>query len=200
MRCLSILIIAVLLTTGCNRKENKTVRAEKVQRVNQQDSIEAVGLKALTALQAKDYDAFAALFHPTEGVRFSPYGFIDLTHKQVLAKDFLEAITRNWILTWGHVDGSGEAIKIRVKAYIDKFVYNADYLHAPQKSYDSIIGKGNSIDNLKDTYPQLHFTEYHFKGFDEKYRGLDWTSLRFVFKKYNNAYYLVAVIHDQWTV
>lgn len=200
MRCLSILIIAVLLTTACNRKENKTVRAEKVQRVTQQDSIEAVGLKALTALQAKDYDAFAALFHPTEGVRFSPYGFIDPTHKQVLAKDFLEAITRNWILTWGHVDGSGEAIKIRVKAYIDKFVYNADYLHAPQKSYDSIIGKGNSIDNLKDTYPQLHFTEYHFKGFDEKYRGLDWTSLRFVFKKYNNAYYLVAVIHDQWTV
>lgn len=200
MRCLSILIIAVLLTTGCNRKENKTVRAEKVQRVTQQDSIEAVGLKALTALQAKDYDAFAVLFHPTEGVRFSPYGFIDPTHKQVLAKDFLEAITRNWILTWGHVDGSGEAIKIRVKAYIDKFVYNADYLHAPQKSYDSIIGKGNSIDNLKDTYPQLHFTEYHFKGFDEKYRGLDWTSLRFVFKKYNNAYYLVAVIHDQWTV
>ncbi|WP_052266055.1 hypothetical protein [Pedobacter kyungheensis] len=200
MRCLSILIIAVLLITGCNRKENKTVRAEKIQRVTQQDSIEAIGLKALTALQTKDYEAFAALFHPTEGVRFSPYGFIDPTHKQVLAKDFLEAINRNWILTWGNVDGSGEAIKIRVKAYIEKFVYNADYMHAPQKSYDSIIGKGNSIDNLKDTYPQLHFTEYHFKGFDEKYRGLDWTSLRFVFKKYNNAYYLVAVIHDQWTV
>ena len=82
-------------------------------------------------------------------IRFSPYGFIDPTHKQVLAKDFLEAITRNWILTWGHVDGSGEAIKIRVKAYVDKFVYNADYLHAPQKSYDMVIGKGNSIDNLK---------------------------------------------------
>ncbi|SDC89778.1 hypothetical protein [Pedobacter soli] len=200
MRCLSILIIALLLTVGCNRKENKTVQAVKIRQATQQDSIEAVGLKALTALQAKDYEAFAALFHPTEGVRFSPYGFIDPTHKQVLAKDFLEAITRNWILTWGHVDGSGEAIKIRVKAYVDKFIYNADYLHAPQKSYDSIIGKGNSIDNLKDTYPQLHFTEYHFKGFDEKYRGLDWTSLRFVFKKYNNAYYLVAVIHDQWTV
>jgi hypothetical protein len=73
-------------------------------------------------------------------------------------------------------------------------------LHAPQKSFDAVIGKGNSIDNLKETYPQLHFTEYHFKGFDEKYKGLDWTSLRFVYKKYNNAYYLVAVIHDQWTI
>ncbi|MFD2585020.1 hypothetical protein ACFSR6_21160 [Pedobacter vanadiisoli] len=199
MRCLSILIL-VVLTVGCNRKENKTIQVAKVQQVTQQDSIEAIGLKALTALQAKNYEAFAALFHPTEGVRFSPYGFIDPTHKQVLAKDFLEAIKRNWILTWGHVDGSGEAIKIRVKAYIDQFIYNADYLHAPQKSYDAVIGKGNSIDNLKDAYPQLHFTEYHFKGFDEKYRGLDWTSLRFVFKKYNDNYYLVAVIHDQWTV
>jgi len=200
MRCLSISIIAVLLILGCNRKENKTAQTAKVHQVSQRDSVEALGLKALTALQAKDYDAFAALFHPLDGVRFSPYGFIDPTHKQVLAKDFLEAISRNWILTWGHVDGSGEAIKIRVKPYIDKFIYNADYLHAPQKSFDAVIGKGNSIDNLKETYPQLHFTEYHFKGFDEKYKGLDWTSLRFVYKKYNNSYYLVAVIHDQWTI
>lgn len=200
MRYLYLSIIAVFLAAGCNQNENKVVSTARVRKVSQRDSIQAVALKALKALKTKDYGSFAALFHPLEGVRFSPYGFIDPTHKQTLAKDFLEAIDRNWILTWGHIDGSGAAIKIRVKPYIDKFIYNADYLNAPQKSYDAVIGKGNSINNLAEAYPQLHFTEYHFKGFDEKYGGLDWTSLRFVFKKYNNAYYLVAVIHDQWTI
>ncbi len=205
MRCLFIAIVALFLFIGCNR--NKATQAQDdragahaiTQKITTKDSIEALAKKALIALKAKDYQAFASLFHPTEGVRFSPYGFIDPTHKKVLAKDFLEAIDRNWTLTWGHFDGSGDAIKMKVKPYIEKFIYNADYLHAGQKSFDAFIGQGNTINNLKETYPQLHFTEYYFKGTNEKYKGLDWTSLRFVFKKYNNAYYMVAVIHDQWT-
>ncbi|MFD2285076.1 hypothetical protein GJU39_10005 [Pedobacter petrophilus] len=206
MRCLLIAIVAVFLFTGCNQsRENNSSKdqstsARFLQKKTQKDSIEIVASKALAALKMKDYAVFASLFHPTEGVRFSPYGFIDPTHKKVLAKDFLEAIVKNWTLTWGHFDGSGEAIKMKVKPYIEQFIYNADYLHAKQKSFDSFIGQGNTINNLKETYPQLHFTEYYFKGTNEKYRGLDWTSLRFVFKKYENAYYLVAVVHDQWTI
>jgi len=201
MRYLLIWILA-LFFIGCNqgnKRDHETAAIKTDRGVSRQDSINAIAFKALNALKNKDYSTFAMLFHPVEGVRFSPYGFIDPTHKQVLGKDFLEAINRNWILTWGHFDGTGEAIKLRVKPYIEKFIYNADYLNAEQKSFDHIIGKGNSIDNLKETYPGLHFTEYYFKGFDEKYRGLDWCSLRFVFKKYNDNYYLVAVIHDQWT-
>jgi len=206
MRCLLIALAAILLFTGCSQtkqddqSESKAPSKTLIQKKTPKDSIEAVALKALTALKTKDYNTFASCFHPIDGVRFSPYGFIDPTHKQVLAKDFLEAIDRNWILTWGHFDGSGEAIKIRVKPYIDRFIYNADYLNAEKKSYDSFIGQGNTINNLKETYPQLHFTEYYFSGFDDKYKGLDWTSLRFVFKKHENTYFLVAVIHDQWTI
>ena len=203
MRYLSILIVAIVLCLGCNQsnKEDQTHPPKAaIKKVTQKDSIEAVALKVLTALKAKDYRTFGALFHPVEGIRFSPYGFIDLTHKKVLGKDFLEAIDKNWTLTWGHFDGSGEAIKMKVKPYIERFIYNADYLNADEKSYDSFIGQGNTINNLKETYPGLHFIEYYFKGVDEKYKGLDWTSLRLVFKKYENEYYLVAVIHDQWTV
>ena len=206
MRCLFIAILALFLFIGCNRnkgnnaQEGRTTIDRVAQKKTNKDSIEAVALKILTALKAKDYTAFASFFHPVEGVRFSPYGFVDPTHKKVLAKDFLEAIERNWTLTWGHFDGSGNAIKMKVKPYLEQFIYNADYLNAEKKSFDSFIGQGNTINNLKETYPQLHFTEYYFKGSDEKYKGLDWTSLRFVFKKYDNDYYLIAVIHDQWTV
>jgi len=203
MKRLFIAFAAALLFISCNQNkpsEQKAVAEKPVAKKTQKDSIEAVGLKALKALKEKDYSGFASCFHPVDGVRFSPYGFIDPTHKHVLAKDFLEAIDKNWTLTWGHFDGSGEAIKMKVKPYIDRFIYNADYLNAEKKSYNEFIGQGNTINNLKESYPQLHFTEYYFKGFEEKYKGLDWTSLRFVYKKHENAYFLVAVIHDQWTV
>ena len=203
MKRLLIAVAAVLLFISCNQNkpsETKTDSGNERPQKTQRDSIETVAQKALTALNEKDYNAFASYFHPVEGVRFSPYGFSDPTHKHIVAKDFLEAIDKNWTLTWGHFDGSGEAIKMKVKPYIERFIYNADYLHAEKKSYDEFIGQGNTINNLKESYPQLHFIEYYFKGVDEKYKGLDWTSLRFVFQKHENAYYLVAVIHDQWTV
>ncbi|MCX2432106.1 hypothetical protein [Pedobacter sp. GR22-10] len=203
MKRLFIIVAAVWLLVSCSQNKqpedhNKVAKTRPVK--SQRDTIEAVALSALKALKNKDYTAFASHFHPVDGVRFSPYGFIDQTHKHVLAKDFLEAIDKNWTLTWGHFDGSGEAIKMKVKPYLEHFIYDADYLNADKKSYDTIIGQGNTINNLKESYPQLHFTEYYFKGTDEKYKGLDWKSLRFVFKKQGSTYYIVAVIHDQWTV
>ena len=203
MKRLIIAVAAALLIISCNQNKKPETAPDSGKAIagkTQKDSIEAVSLKALKALKEKDYHAFASCFHPVEGVRFSPYGFVDQTHKHIGAKDFLEAIDKNWTLTWGHFDGSGEAIKMKVKPYIDRFIYNADYLNAEKIIYDDFIGQGNTINNLKESYPQLHFIEYYFKGFDEKYKGLDWTSLRFVFKKDGEAYYLVAVIHDQWTV
>jgi len=203
MKRLLITFTAALLIFGCKPKQQPEENAEQVEiaaLATQQDSIEKVAENVLETLKDKDYKAFGSHFHPIEGVRFSPYGFIDQTHKHVVAKDFLEAIDKNWTLTWGHFDGSGDAIKMKVKPYIQKFIYNADYLNADKKSYDEFIAQGNTINNLKESYPQLHFVEYYFKGFDEKYNGLDWTSLRLVFKKYENAYYVVAVVHDQWTI
>jgi len=202
MKRLFIIAIAFVLVS-CNQSkqpDNQTKAAKLRQVKTQRDTIETVALGILKALKIKDYKSFASHFHPVDGVRFSPYGFIDQTHKHVLAKDFLEAIDKNWTLTWGHFDNSGMAIKMKVKPYLEKFIYDADYLNADEKSYDEFISRGNTINNLKESYPQLHFTEYYFKGTDEKYKGLDWKSLRFVFKKQGDAYYIVAVIHDQWTV
>jgi (p)ppGpp synthase/HD superfamily hydrolase len=42
--------------------------------------------------------------------------------------------------------------------------------------------------------------EYHFSGFDPKYEGMDWRSLRLVFEEKDNIWHLVGIIHDQWTI
>jgi len=42
--------------------------------------------------------------------------------------------------------------------------------------------------------------EYHFPGIDPQYGGLDWRSLRLVFQQSGGEWYLVGIIHDQWTI
>lgn len=168
--------------------------------IDDEETLTTVATEILTTLKGKDYKAFAAYFHPNDSVLFSPYGFIDLKSSKKLSKaSFIKLIEERGSVNWGSYDGSGETIRLTAQKYLEKFVYNADYLHAEKTSYNQIIGKGNSLNNLSDIFPKNPFIEYYFSGFDKKYEGMDWTSLRLVFKEYQGGYYLVAVIHDQWT-
>src|SRR5690606_8352268 len=101
---------------------------------------------------------------------------------------------------WGYYDGSGEPIKLSVSSYFDKFVYDRDFLNAPQQQVNIILGQGNSLNNMKELYPSSDFTEFYFPGFKPEYGGMDWVSLRLVFKKEKSKAYLLAIIHDQWTI
>ena len=69
--------------------------------------------QVLEALRARDGDRLAELTHPTKGVRFSPYAYVDVHKDRVF---FKEQIRRFWddrmIYMWGHVDASGEPIAL----------------------------------------------------------------------------------------
>ena len=62
------------------------------------------------------------------------------------------------------------------------------------------IGQGNSINNIAQIYPSAVTVEYHFEGFEEEYAGLDWRSLRLVFEASGGTWYLVGIVHDEWTI
>ncbi len=196
------------LFCGCNnqpeKKEEKVVVAKATtptaKGLTQQDSIKAIGRQVLSLLKSHNYKELTTYFS-ADGVLFSPYAFIDTAQsKRLTPEDFLQAIDKNWTLTWGHFDGTGEPIKLSIKAYLKKFVWNADYLNAEAVGFDQVIKQGNSPNNLNTIYPNHHFIDYHFSGFDQKYNGMDWSSLRLVFENDNGEYFLVAIIHDQWTV
>lgn len=211
--CLIILSTLVFACTGTDRSADSTLSKDTIknqkpadtigdeQKVGtDEETINTIASEILTTLKAKDYKAFAAYFHPVEGVTFSPYGFIDTkTSKKLTKASFLKLIEEHGSVNWGSYDGSGETIRLTAQQYLEKFVYNADYINAEKTAYNQIIGKGNSLNNLNEIFPQHAFIEYHFSGFDKKYEGMDWTSLRLVFKQYQSNYYLVAVVHDQWT-
>lgn len=197
----------LLLLSACSPSENK--KNSKDTALHQADTGQAlveprlqdVGAEVLETLESNDYTAFSTYISPSKGLVFSPYAHIELSSsKRLLPEDFLEAIDKNWILTWGKYDGTGEPIKLSVKEYLTKFVYNADYLNAERTGVNEIIGKGNTLNNLKEVFPNSEFIEYHFNGFDTKYKGMDWKSLRLVFEREGGNLRLIAVVHDQWTI
>ena len=209
MKNLLFLICIALLINSCgNNKQEKatvkdtvaTVSVPKTEEFVEQDSIKAIGQQVLISLKENNFTELRKYFSE-EGVLFSPYGYIDSARSKKLSPDdFLTAIDKKWILTWGSYDGTGDPIKLTVTNYLKKFVYNADYVNAEAIGFDEVMKQGNSINNLKEIFSNHHFIDYHFSGFDQKANGMDWTSLRLVFEKRNGEYFLVAIVHDQWTI
>lgn len=158
---------------------------------------------ALTALRDRDWETLASLVHPDLGVRFSPYGNI----KPVAGGDRVRTaaqvrlgFTDTAVYRWGHYDGTGDPIDLSFQGYFNRFVYNADFVNAPVVKYNRIAGRGNTLINLHEVYPHGQFVEYHFPGFDPQFGGMDWQSLRLVFAEKSGNWYLVGIVHDQWTI
>ncbi len=158
--------------------------------------------KVLTAIKNKNYIQLDEIIHPVIGIRLSPYGYIDTSKAiQLTREKFLSLVNnKKQKLNWGSYDGSGETILLTLEGYFKEFVYDVDFVNPEKLATNKMIGLGNSLNNLESIYPGLPFTESHFSGFDKKYEGMDWRSIRLVFKKEGDNYYLVAIIHDQWTI
>lgn len=169
--------------------------------INLDSNLTLLSKEILLKLKNKDYEGFAKHLHPELGCVFSPYGFIDTVNARQLTQDkFLKLLQNGEKVVWGNYDGSGDPITLTLKDYLAKFVYNADYLNAKEFAINKMLGSGNSLNNLTKVFPGLNFTESYFPGFKKEYSGMDWTSLRLVFLKFGDTYYLRAVIHDQWTI
>ena len=156
----------------------------------------------LGTIKNKNYSALASYIHPVEGIRFSPYAYIDTLHHIKFSSTTFLAQANNTdqdTLVWGEFDGTGDPIKMTLKAYMQKFVYDVDFAQPEKRSVNKFLGFGNSLNNLPEIYKGCHFTESYFSGFEKKYEGMDWRTLRLVFKERNNRFYLVGIVHDQWT-
>jgi hypothetical protein len=157
--------------------------------------------KILKSLKENAYTGLAEFIHPKIGIRFSPYGYIDTAVDQILSRNKLIVLGKSQKkIKWGFEDATGKPIKLSLNDYVKKFVYDVDFLNAEKKGVNKFFGEGNSLNNLKEVYPRCNFVEFYFSGFDPKFGGMDWRAVRLVFKDYKRKYYLVAIVHDQWTI
>jgi len=163
--------------------------------------ISARANEVILAVKEKDFVKLSIFIHPQLGVRFSPYSHVNIGNDLIFSAQQIASAKNDFnIYKWGIYDGSGLPIEFTFDEYYKKFVYDKDFAGAKVIAYNEIIGKGNMINNNFEVYPGSIIVEYHFPGFDPQYEGMDWESLRLVFEKYDNIWYLVGIIHDQWTI
>lgn len=202
----------LLAALSCEKKQDKSpaVSTDNLKMSNERTDTKPeafskeVALKKtndelLQALKVGYYDVFANYIHPEKGVRFSMYAFVNRNEDKHFSKtDFEKYLPTKTIFTWGSRDGSGEIYKATLEQYLKNWVFRKDFTKS-EYAFDKFLGNGNSLNNLKEIYPNTNFTENYISG-SEKYGGMDWKTLRFVFEEFEGKYYVIAVINDEWTI
>jgi hypothetical protein len=155
--------------------------------------------KGVQALRDQDMQAFAALAHPAQGIRFSPYAYVSPEDLVFTREQIAGLMADPTVYTWGAFDGSGEPIQMAYPEYHPRFVYSRDFANPDQVSFNQRIGMGNSLDNSQEFYPGSVVVEFYSAPQDPQYGGLDWQSLRLVLVSDGSGWYIVGVIHDEWT-
>lgn len=155
----------------------------------------------MLALSINDM-ATVSLYVPSmTGLRLTPYQNVDLANDVILSQnDVLNWFSLPTTYLWGSYDGSGDPINLTSTAYFTEFIYDYNYLIAPQISQNMFLSSGNLINNVAAVYPTASFVEFYFPGFDPQYGGMDWSSLTLVMENQGGYWKLVGIVHGQWTI
>ncbi|PTT77981.1 MULTISPECIES: hypothetical protein [unclassified Chryseobacterium] len=168
-------------------------------KITKDQSLKKINEDIIQALKDKNFKKFAEFIHPEKGVRFSMYAFVNPKEDKKFSKaDFIRYQPTKTLFTWGTMDGSGDLYRATIHDYLADWVYSKDFATA-QVSLNEFQGKGNSLNNVKEIYPNADFTENFMKG-SEANSGMDWKCLRLIFEEFQGTYYLIGVVNDQWTI
>ena len=162
----------------------------------------AAALEVVEALKRRDMATVARYAHPTLGVLFAPYAYIEPSEHQIwtvttLPRWFRDTQTR----IWGAEDGTGFPIERTPAQYYERFVFPRDFTAGAKISVDDDQAKGNSINNAASLYPDGVRVEFYLPPTQTpEGPNIDWRALRLVFVPVGGEPKLVAVVHDQWTI
>ena len=164
------------------------------------EEIVKLAQSAAEDLMVADYYHLSSIIHPNLCLRFSPYPYLLDSDQTFCPEDMAGLLGSDTLFTWGRYDGSGEPIKLSFDDYHQRFVYDQDFFQPEIVGLNQEVSSGNAINNIPDVYPDGIVVEYHFPGFDPKYSGMDWRSLRLVFVQEKGGWFLVALVHGEWTI
>ena len=193
LRILFILIFALtisILTFSKSKPETSSDNFYELKKINQ---------IVIKLIKKRDISALSKYAHPKKGIMFSPYSDLKNNDNQIIEKkELVKIYEKNEELVWGEYDGTGARILLTFDNYFDRFIYDEDFIEY-EPNYDSIMGTGNSIENMNSVFPYARSVEYYTPG-TEEYAYMDWKSLRLLYEIYRGKYYLVAVVHNEWTI
>jgi hypothetical protein len=194
-----------LILIGCNKVDPNQAIISKTKTElstkngsSEEKTIINVNNEIVSLLKSKDYGKLSAYIHPEKGIRFSMYSFVSDSDKSFSKADFEKYIDSDEKFTFGHKDGSGAIYIVSLNDYLSDWVFKKDFSKA-KINYKNFEGKGNSLNNIKEKYPNSVTVENYLAGTVE-YSYMDWNSLILVFEKIDNQYYLISITNNQWTV
>lgn len=156
--------------------------------------------KLLDAIMTEDFETVADYAHPEEGVRFSPYVFVQADDQVFHRDELINWLADETVYLWGQEDGTGHPIEETTRDYFDRYLNNHDYLNPDEQVYNSDQNRGNTLNNIHEFFPDASYTEYYVSGDEEQYAGMDWGSNILVMQQYEGDWYLIAVVNDEWTI
>ena len=152
-------------------------------------------------LQRQSWSALAAYVHPERGVTFTPYSTVEPNSDLTFTADQIKNLAQDQnVYTWGFEDGRGDPIQMTAIQYFERYVYDRDYTQVPEIGIDQIMTSGNALENLTEVYTGCRFVDFSFPTSDPVNDGLDWSSLKLVFQPEGEHWYLVAIVHGEWTI
>ena len=155
----------------------------------------------VNTLKEANYAALSSIVHPEKGVTFTPYSTVDFDMDQNFTRSQIKNLAEdNTVYTWGFTDGRGSLINMTMSQYFAKYVFDTDYTQAVQIGLDRIMISGNALENLTEAYPDCRFVDFSVPEQDESNQGLGWSSLKLVFEPGDTCWYLVGIVHGQWTI
>lgn len=172
-------------------------------RLNSSDNFQLLNAACyvLQALKEADYAAVASVVHPEKGVTLTPYSTVDFESDRTLTRTEIKNLQEDdTVYTWGLTDGRGSLISMTTAQYFDVYVFDTDYTQAVQIGVDRVMISGNALENLTEAYPGCRFVDFSIPEQDPAMQGMDWSSLKLVFEPGEVSWYLVGIVHGQWTV
>jgi hypothetical protein len=157
--------------------------------------------KVIMALKQRDMDALATLVHPEKGVRFSPYVFInpdsDVVFSAERIRSFFQDRTER---IWGYYEDTATPLKLTNEAYFKSYVYDDNYAFADKINYNREIKGSLTAGNVFEIYPRTIVIEYLCSKSGNPDDASAWRDLKLVFAAEGKVWYLVGIVHDQWTI
>ena len=173
-------------------------------------SLDNLAQQILLALKNQDGPALAKFVHPSEGIRFTPYAWDDLAKNIVLKpKEVAGVFKAKGKKLWGNFD-SGDPIQMTPAKYIRRFVWNTDYTAVKEKKWEPLKGHleqayhyldPSAVETILQTYPDAQVVTYSYPGITGPQGGaMDWSWLTLIFRAQESEWFLVGIVHREWTI
>ena len=170
---------------------------EVVCRFSSQEAQEIIAKQAdevILALKDANMQELARSVHPVKGLRLSPYSVVDTKTDVVLTASQVQGALQDPVKrVWGGNAGSGAPIRLTFVRYYHKFVYDRQFAHAPQISYNR-ANKGT--EQAWQDYPNAIVVDYRLP----ETSNVPQEDLRLAFEQHEGKWYLSGIIHDGWTI